>query len=177
MAAARNGSATKIRRSAPIFHRPPASPSDGGGSTGTSTVSGGRPPRAPARPARSPPSARSAGAARAVPRAGSRGRQPDQDDDDDRHREDEERRPREKTAESPAPMSTPAIAPRLMRRTVRRVDARSRRDGVVVGQQRVMGREDHGLPHRHARDGRPHDCLRMPPRAMEKAAPRRHRSA
>ena len=53
----------------------------------------------------------------------------------------------EKSDASPAPMSTPAMAPMLISRAVGRVDARADGDRVVVRQERVVRREDHGLAH------------------------------
>ena len=114
MDAARKGSATKMRRSAPIFQTVrQASPNDGGDSTGTSTVVG--------------PSARGTDSPRSeasicsvssscswVPRGGSRKRSPmitttmigmAKTMKGVRHDE---------SAARPAPMSTPAMAPMLM---------------------------------------------------------------
>ena len=85
----------------------------------------------------------------------------DEDDDHDGDGEDEERgapRPQggEAGADEHAGDGADADA-----RAVRRVDPGPGRDGVPVGQQRIVGREDHRLPHGHADqcDGRPDDGL------------------
>ncbi len=87
--------------------------------------------------------------------------QADDDHDDDRHGEEEERGApgedgRQAGAEQDADDGPDADAG-----AVRRVHPRPGRDGVVVGQQRVVGGEDHGLPHGDAdqHDGGDHDAL------------------
>ncbi len=167
MAAARKGSAMKMRRNTPIFQTVRhASPSDGAASTGTSI--GG------------PTTGSRGGVAQGGRLASFRGEhllgqldllvapprwlaqaQADHHDDGDGHgKEEEGGAPRpdggQAGAEEDAHDGADADA-----RAVGRVDAWARPDRVVVRQQRVVGGEDHGLPHGDPdqHDGRHHHGL------------------
>ena len=175
MAAARKGSAMKMRRSTPIFHTVrQASPSEGGASTGMSTGASGAATAVPAAPL---PAWAVAQRDRLTPLgcqhllgqlhllvAAPRGlaqAQADQDDDGDRQGEDEERRTPRPDGGQPGAEQHAGDGADADAGSMGRVDPRPRRDRVVVRQQRVVGGEDHRLTHGDAdqHDGRPHHRL------------------
>ena len=123
MAAARKGSAMKMRRSTPIFQTVrQASPSDGAASTGMSMATAVLPASGAAAASRQQ--------GRLAPLGGQHllaqldllvaapgwlaQAQADEHDDHDRHGEEEEGARQVKTAASPAPRRTPTMAPMLM---------------------------------------------------------------
>ena len=156
-----------MRRSTPIFHTVrQASPSEGGASTGMSTRQRCPGPRGGvAQRRRLAPLGRQHLLAQlellvAAPR-GLAQAQADDDHEHDGHGEEEEGgAPAEDGGQAGAEQDADDGAD-ADPRAVGRVDPRPGRHGVVVGQQRVVRGEDHGLPHGDAdqHDGGHHDAL------------------
>ena len=87
--------------------------------------------------------------------------QTDDDDDDDRHGEEEERGAPREDGRQAGTEEDAHDGPDADAGAVRRIHPRPGRDGVVVGQERIVGGEDDGLPHGDAdqHDGGDDDAL------------------
>ena len=120
MEAARKGRAMKMRRSTPIFQTVrQASPSDGGGSTGMSigvvaTGSGGASPRGAGSPRSEASICSASSSCSCRPRGGSRRRRPIRTTTTIGTAKKKNGARHDQMAASPAPRSTPTMAPMLM---------------------------------------------------------------